>query len=548
MREINQPVAETEESSSATTTATEAESASRVAVWLDRAIIFWLFVFALSAPHSIAATQIAWSAGMLCWTARFFFRPRPRLLRTPVDYALLGFFILTFISSLVSYEQNVSIGKLRAASLFTIVYLVAENVNSKRLLRALALTLIASCMVNVLYTIGARIVGHGVKVEGVVVNSPLRAAVFVNNRQVETPTPIQDGDTILEVDGKPLHNPDELAAALDSPQESSGKDGSDAAHSDVALVKIYRVEWTPVLRVPRGHLLDGATPLERLGIAGWARGRDWRATGFYGEYVTYAEALQLIASLTLGLFIALRNKLNRRGLLLLFALAGMGVALLLTVTRASWLAFLVSAFVIVLMGTSRRVALIVAACALPLVVVGLLLLQQQRQVGFYDQRDQSTTWRETVWREGFELLKSKPRHLLVGVGMDSIKSHWREWRLFDNGQIPIGHMHSTPLQLALERGVPTLLVYLSWMILYALMLWRLLRSGKVDGWIERGLLLGALGGLIGFLTSGMVHYNFGDSEVVMIFYFIMGLSLVIERETRKEERAASRASGATPAL
>jgi hypothetical protein len=31
------------------------------------------------------------------------------------------------------------------------------------------------------------------------------------------------------------------------------------------------------------------------------------------------------------------------------------------------------------------------------------------------------------------------------------------------------------------------------------------------------------------MISGLVHYNWGDSEVVMIFYLIMGLSLVIER-------------------
>ncbi len=32
--------------------------------------------------------------------------------------------------------------------------------------------------------------------------------------------------------------------------------------------------------------------------------------------------------------------------------------------------------------------------------------------------------------------------------------------------------------------------------------------------------------------SGLVHYNFGDSEVVMIFYFVMGLALVAERVNR----------------
>ena len=45
----------------------------------------------------------------------------------------------------------------------------------------------------------------------------------------------------------------------------------------------------------------------------------------------------------------------------------------------------------------------------------------------------------------------------------------------------------------------------------------------------RGLALGALGGIVGFFTSGLVHYNWGDSEVVMVVYFVMGLSLVVER-------------------
>jgi hypothetical protein len=499
-------------------------------VWLDRAIIFWLFVFALAAPHSIAGTQTAWLCGILFWAVRFIYRPRPHLPRTPINYALLGFLTLTVISSLFSYDQSVSIGKLRAASLFTIAYLVAANVTKKRALRLLALTLIASCMVSVFYTLGERVVGRGVRIEGVTADSPLSAAIFVREDKTEDPTPITSGDTLLEVDGRPLHSPEELVAALDN---------SNADDSLYAFVKIYRVEWTPLLKVPRGRTLSGATPLEKLGVKSWSRGREWRAAGFYGHYTTYAEALQLIISLALGLFIALRSKRGWRGALLLLVLCGLGGALLLTVTRASWLSFLLSAFVILLAGTSRRTAIVVAACALPLVLVGLFVLQRQRNVGFYDQKDQSITWRETVWREGLELLRSKPRHLLVGVGMDSIKSHWREWGLFDQGRIPVGHMHSTPLQIAVERGIPALLAWAILVAVYALMLLRLARSKRVEDWIERGIVLGALGGLVGFVASGMVHYNFGDSEVVMIFYFIMGLSLAVERETKlKQTRLA----------
>ena len=59
--------------------------------------------------------------------------------------------------------------------------------------------------------------------------------------------------------------------------------------------------------------------------------------------------------------------------------------------------------------------------------------------------------------------------------------------MFDNGNLPMGHMHSTPLQLAFERGVPVLIVWIVWMFLYIRMLWRGFRR-KTLGWFERGVL------------------------------------------------------------
>jgi hypothetical protein len=492
------------------------EGARAIALWLDRALIGWLFALVIFAPHSIAATQISWMICLLLWVARLTVRPRPRpvFYRTPIDYAMLAFFALTFISSLASYDRDVSLGKMRAASLFTIIYLIAQNVRSRRVARALAVMLVASCMINVIYTMAERAVGRGVKIENLAAASPLHAAG------------VEDGDTLLEVNGHKLHDPEELVEALKRPV---GTNVAEPAH-----LKIYRFEATPVLDVPRGLLLNGDTALGKLGIGSWSRGRDWRAKGFYGHYVTYAEVVQLIASLALGLLIALPHKATWSGALLTVAVVGLCGALLLTVTRAPALGFLLSAFVMVLAGMRRRRTLLIAfVCALLLVPVGLFVLQQQRNVGFYDPADPSTAYRETVYREGLNLLLSKPRHMLVGIGMDSIKRHWREWGMFENGKIPVGHMHSTPLQLALERGIPALIAWFVLVGVYAFMLWRLSRSDRLGGrekWIERGVALGALGGLAGFMTSGMVHYNLGDSEVAMVLYIIMGLSLVVERQ------------------
>lgn len=516
---------------------TKAKDSSTLALTFDRLIIGALFLFAAFAPHSIAVTQGAWLLGMTCWLVRFFVAPRPKFFRTPLDYLLLGFFILTGLSAVLSYEPFVSIGKLRAASLFTIIYLFAENIPSRKVVRALALTLVASCMVNVFFTAVTRAIGKGVKVQGITAESPLKAATMTSRQRTQSSFPIVDGDTILTVDGQAVRDPGDIATLLTA-----------SPTRDFATVIIYRGDQFPPLRIPRGRLLPGTTAEQQLGISSGSIGRDWRAMGFYGHYVSYAEALQLIASLALGLFICQPVKKGRVGILLLLMLLGILFALLLTVTRASWLAFLVSGAVMIVVGMSRRMILLAAACAIPLIIAGAIMLQQKRHVGLLDTKDASITWRQTVWREGFALLRSKPRHILIGVGMDSIKWHWRQWGLFDQGNIPIGHMHSNLLQIALERGIPTLIVWLILLGVYALTLWRTfhrltregnLGTGWLAPWMDRGIVLGALGGLAGFLFSGLVHYNWGDSEVIMIFYFLMALSLVLERSSNQNITASN---------
>lgn len=501
-------------------------------LWLERATVGCLFLYAAAAPHSIAGTQTAWLLAMLFWVLRLCVRPRPALFRTPVDPWLFGFFVLTFLTALTSYNPEVSIGKLRAASLFTVVYVVSQNVRSPRVLRALALTLVVSCGLGLVHTFAVYARGRGVKLQALAADSPLRAVRFI------------EGDTILSVDGAEVETPADVVDRIEKERPTTREralrhpDGKPACRWDesTACVRVYRSEAQPAANIMRAGLPQGVTPEARLGIVEWSKGRDERASGFYGQYQTYAEVLQLVASLALGMLLSLRRKLSLKGLLLGVALAGFVLALMLTVTRASWAGLLVSAFTIALVGASRRTLLWTAALALPLALAGLIVLQQKRQVGFIDTQEGSTSWRLLVWREGAKILVSKPRHLLVGVGMDSLKRRWREWGMFDQGRQPWGHLHSTPLQIAFERGVPALLVWAAWLFVYGRMLWRLARGELEGDWVVRGLVLGAFGGLVGFLSAGLVHYNFGDSEVVMVFYLIMGLSLAAERIVGRRQK------------
>jgi O-antigen ligase len=226
------------------------------------------------------------------------------------------------------------------------------------------------------------------------------------------------------------------------------------------------------------------------------------------------------------------------------------LALLLNVTRASQLAFLVSVISIVLLAGSRKLIFISAVIILPVALGGLLFLQQSRNVGFFDREDDSTKYRQTVYREGFDLWTNNARHFFLGVGMDSIKRYAKDWRLFDDGRLPMGHFHSTPLQLAVERGFPALLLWLWILGVYARTLFRKIQNSefriqdsglKIEDsafaaensefsrdWKTLGVLLGCFGGLIGFFTSGLVHYNLGDAEVAMVFFLLMGIGFRIQ--------------------
>jgi O-Antigen ligase/PDZ domain len=518
----------------------------RAVLWLERIAFIFLTVMILFAPHSIAVTQSAWLIGMLAWVIRLFFKPRPKFKFEFLDYALWTFFLWSVVSSAFSYAPDISLDKLRGVSLFLIFYFVYCNLRTIRAAKFLVFALIFSSMFAVLWTPIERIIGRGVQIYD------FRGSAF---DQIG----LQEGDTILQIDGKKVNSLEEIHRKIfENPNEPQFK------------AQIYRADNYTLVDIPRERIKTAETPEESLGIGRWTRSHNWRAAGFYGHFTTFAEVLQLIISLTFGLFIVVISKsrfFSRKNdveektgnqylkaqIFLGICLFGMAVALLLTVTRASQLAFLISAAVIVLVNGNRKIIVTLAVLILPLAIIGLIFLQQSRRIGFFDQNDNSTVWRETVYREGFNLWTSNPRNFVLGVGMDSIKRYAKDWHLFDDGRLPIGHFHSTPLQLAVERGLPALLIWLTILGIYARTLMRNFRlqisNYKDDvksairnpqSQIERGIILGCFGGMIGFFTSGLVHYNLGDGEVAMVFYILMGISVFVVNLWRKPAREQGR--------
>jgi membrane-associated protease RseP (regulator of RpoE activity) len=510
-------------------------------VWLERIAFLFLVMMVVAAPHSIAATQTAWLTGMFAWMISLVIRWRSGDLRPgggaprALHLALWGLLAWSVITSLTSYAPDISINKLRGAAVFLIFYFVLYNTRNRRATRLLAFALIGSCMLNVLWMPVQRLIGRGVEIHGLAPNSALAKAF------------LYEGDALLEANGTKVRTPEDLLAVVEA--------------NDVTKVKFYRPDFEFVVDVKRADLFTSGDAMTRLGFTSWKRSHNWRSSGFYGHYTTYAEVLQMIASLVLGLLVAtLRRRDGKKvrhgesdpvhrislsslltfslSSVLLFALVAMSLALLLTVTRASQLAFLISSAVIVVVGLGRKWLVGAALIGLPIALLGLVFLQSSRQVGFFDPNDESIKWRQTVWQEGFDLWTSSARNFVFGVGMDSIKRYANEWRLFDDGRLNPGHFHSTPLNLVVERGLPALLLWLMVLGAYARALWRNLKSKNSAGVTDasggrgggsdpksRGILLGCLGAMIGFFVSGLVHYNLGDQEVAMVFFLLMGLAV-----------------------
>ena len=186
-----------------------------------------------------------------------------------------------------------------------------------------------------------------------------------------------------------------------------------------------------------------------------------------------------------------------------------------------------------LLSRNKRIIIAGILALLPAILLSGFILRDSRKVGFLDSSDNSTTWRMTVYREGLELWTASPRNFLLGVGMDSIQRYSDEWGLFDHGRLPKGHFHSTPLQLAVERGIPALLIWIGFLLVLSRRMFRKCLNLFNESTLTRGLILGLTASLLGFITSGFVHYNLGDSEVATVFYMLMGAGVVLTRDNSK---------------
>ena len=474
------------------------ESRPKITRITERVIIFTLVMYAIFAPHSIAITQGSFLVGLVAWAVQMGATRKLEFRRTPVDLALLGFFACCVVSSFLSYDQIVSVKGLRSPAFFLAFYFVSSKVTSARFVRILAFAVVASCFANIVAS-GVQIArGRGLRINSIREGSPFE------NRNIEV------GDVILEADEKPVHSLDELSAILD---EQRGQ----------MLVRYQRSEAVREAYVSRRVEGSGA---DRLGIT-TSPGRNFRVTGLYSHYETYAEVLQLIAALAIGLLIAVPRKRSRTGLFLGGMIALMAIALFFTSTRAAMLGVAAALACMALASSRRRVLWASVVVVLLLAPLAYLMIEHSRGISFLDPEEGSFAWRLKVWPETFTLIKDQP---LFGIGKGSEGKLRDQWGLYDNGKLPPGHFHSTPIQIAVWWGLIALVLYFAMMAVFGVEMWRLAkRLRNHPQWELWGIALGGLGGLAAFNLSSLVHFNFGDGEVVMMFWLLMGMVFAVRR-------------------
>ncbi|HEU0177385.1 MAG TPA: O-antigen ligase family protein [Blastocatellia bacterium] len=479
----------------------EDAAASSFAQWTTRIILCGLAIFAISVPHSIAAAQIGLGLSYVAWIARALAMGRLGIPKTPIDRPLLCFIALTIVSSVLSVEPAESLPKLRALTLFGVFYLIIANLRPRGARWMIGL-MIVSGLVGVGYSLMEKSLGRGMIITAIEDNSPLRTSY------------LQEGDVIWMI-GR--HRVDSLEEANRIIREAP----AGATYTIEALREGDPPATAPL--VVTDEMKSRANPL-RVSVAG--RSRRFRVSGFSRHFITYAEQMQIFALLAYGLLLSNlktpRKDRSRAWLWISLSLASLfSLALILTASRGVIASCMLSLLIILGLIKERRVALLVMAAVGAIAAISFYTLPAIRTASVMNLTDDSRYRRFAYMRAGLRLI---PHHPIFGVGLDSQKYHWKEWG-FPGDYVT--HTHSTPIQIAVDRGLPALGAYLWLMAMLFVMIWRGYKKATLDGNdTGAGLALGAVAALTGFSASSLVNYNFGDSEPLLMLLSVVALALV----------------------
>jgi O-Antigen ligase len=499
-------------------------TAERTAKALQATTTAFLFLYAAAQPASVAATHICYAAAAVAWLIRLLIVRGRGLRSSPLDLPILIYLLLCAVATLNSSVPVSSWEGMRKVALICAVLVVSQNIPSLARAKQLVTILLVSGLVSVVWTLWLFGAGVGLHV------------VRLQPDSVWYRAGVRTDDVVLSVDGHRLETSNELLSYLRAKPPAQPLTLDDVPLNDIEVSRnehplaIAQGAWRPAASADQlGMVVDTARPA--------------RAFGFYAHYVTYSMVLALLASLVFGLWLGLPKRSSALGLALAAAFVLFSVALGLTLTRAAWLALIFACAVQIWFHVRLRwVRLLLPLAMLLAVLAADVASLHFRGVGLVDFRDPGTDYRVLMWKDGLRLIRENP---WFGVGMNAVRDYWWRFDLAAYKKYPLrSHFHSTPIQIAVETGIPVLL---SWIVLMAGYLWLLIgmvaRARRQNERFAYGLALGILGGMSGFLASSLVHYDFGDSNIVFLTWLLAGIALGVWHLLAEQEELACAPAG-----
>lgn len=472
----------------------------------QRIAIAGLFIYVAFAPHSVAASSIGVAIAGIGWVIRSLATRSLGLSRSRFDLVIVLSLGWTALSSFLSEEPSISVLKLGSSWSVFLFYLTRAVLTRRTALLLVAVLILSGCA-GTFYSAFDLLRGRGVVVESVAPGSPFS--------QVE----VRPGDTVWRIGKRRVYSLAELDEALRQ------------APANAALSVSVISQGEHVER--RGLVVSAAQQQSTSpsGLVGTERSHRFRASGWTRHYETFAEILQIIAQLALGLALAhLRNHgSNKYFRVAIVAAAILTTGLVFTAMRTVIVALVIGACVIAWRALRGAYQVVFVFVLFFVLAFGAVVVWQTRARDALSLNDPSSNLRFEVARVGLSRIMLHP---VFGHGMDAMQRHWHEWGFPGNDML---HLHSTPLQLAFDRGLPLLALWLWMMILF----WSDIatngrRAAELSDTHVYGILLGGLGGLSGMLASSLVNYNYGDGEVAMLFWWLMGLCVFCGRLLKSE--------------
>jgi putative inorganic carbon (hco3(-)) transporter len=240
-----------------------------------------------------------------------------------------------------------------------------------------------------------------------------------------------------------------------------------------------------------------------------------RPQGTLGHYMTYSGLLVLVICAAVArLLFDVRH--STWAALVMPALA---VAIALTFTRSAWVGVTVAVALLFVLKDIRLLVILPIVGALFFVIAPERIANRFNSM--FDLHDPTSRDRVAMLREGRAMIADHP---LTGVGPNMVQRLYAQYRDPEAVEKVNPHLHNVPMQIAAERGLPALAIWIWFLVVAATDLWKKLKTSR-----HRFLAAGGLAAIAGMLAAGLFEHNFGDSEFLMLFLVMITLPFAADR-------------------